>query len=430
MMANRLLPPGYQIFDANGDPASGALCYTYEAGTSTPKITYSDGGGTIPNANPIVADSAGRFGNIFADFGDYRIIVQTSAGVTLFTADPVFSSDSAGTVPGAGFRNLLVNADFSVDQRLATSITDDVYCLDCWYGLAQTGNIGITAQSLQALGIPTNIRLTQPDVGAQRIGLAQIVEAANCRYLKNADVVLSGKIRHSLAAPIRYAILSWTSTADSVTSDVVLDWTSASYTAGGFFLAANVTVQAVGTITPAANVWTSITPITSTLSASMNNIVVMFWTEGTAAQNVTLDLADIQLEAGDTATAFEQLPRDTITNHCHRYYQKSFLPTTAPAQNVEPVTAESFTQVVGASTLFAGHMVRFQAPMRNASYTLTTYNPSAANAEVRNNTAGSDCTGTAVGQAGVSKFVITATTPAGSAAGQRLLVHWTADASL
>lgn len=54
----------------------------------------------------------------------------------------------------------------------------------------------------------------------------------------------------------------------------------------------------------------------------------------------------------------------------------------------------------------------------------------AANAEVRNNNTSSDCSATVAGSAGINKFIINATSPAGTAAGQRLLVHWTADASL
>lgn len=88
-MPTRLLPPGYQVFDANGAPLPGALLYTYDAGTSTPKASYSDGGLTILNANPIVADSAGRFGNVFATTGDYRLELRTAAGVVIWTADPV-----------------------------------------------------------------------------------------------------------------------------------------------------------------------------------------------------------------------------------------------------------------------------------------------------------------------------------------------------
>ena len=429
-MTTRLLPPGYQLLDANGNPQSGAKLYTYEAGTSTSKITYSDGGGTIPNANPIIADSAGRFGDIFAAVGDYRLSAQTSAGVTIFTADPVQGATSNATVPGSGFRNLLINSDFSINQRGATSSANDVYGHDGWYVLTSAGSVTIASQALQADGIPTNVRLTQPDVAAKRLGYAQIVEGNFSRPFRSASLTLSGRIRHSLAAPIRYAILSWTGVVDTVTSDVVLNWASASYTAGGFFLAADVTVQAVGSITPAAATWTDITPLTATMSGSLNNVIVFFWTEGTTAQNATLDLANIQIEQGSAASAFEYLPRDTTLFRCYRHYQKSFALTTAPAQNTEPATALRFTQTVSAATTMGGMPVFLKMPMRIGGYTLTLYNPAAANAQLRNNTTGADCSASGATQTNDDRFSIATTTAAGSAAGNTLSVHYTAEAAL
>lgn len=88
-MATRLLQPGYQELTATGSIAAGALLYTYSAGTSTPKATYSDEALTILNSNPVEADGSGRFGDIFASTGQYRLIMKTSAGATLWTADPV-----------------------------------------------------------------------------------------------------------------------------------------------------------------------------------------------------------------------------------------------------------------------------------------------------------------------------------------------------
>lgn len=307
-MATRLLPPGYQLLDANGRPVSGALLYTYEAGTSTPKITYSDGGGTIPNANPIVADSAGRFGNIFATVGDYRLVAQTSAGVTLFTADPVEGATSTATVPGAGVRNLLANADFSANPFVTTTAVDGSAINSPWYALNQTNNTTAALQTLQQDGIPNNLRLTQSDATPQRHGVAQIVPAINSYRARGANVTLSGQIRHSLTAPIRYAVLAWTGTADATTRDVANDWTSTNYTPSNFFIGTNLTVVAVGSITPTAGTWTSITPITGAVSSSATNVVVMVWTEGATAQTATLDVAQLQLEVASSATAFEFLP--------------------------------------------------------------------------------------------------------------------------
>ena len=97
-MATRLLPPGYQELTSSGAIASGAKLYTYTAGTSTPKASYSDEALTVPNSNPVVADGSGRFGDIFATTGQYRLVMKTSADVTLWTADPVDGAFTLGAV--------------------------------------------------------------------------------------------------------------------------------------------------------------------------------------------------------------------------------------------------------------------------------------------------------------------------------------------
>lgn len=49
-----------QYLDENGDPYSGALLFTYEAGSSTKEPTYQESTGTTPHANPIVLNSKGQ----------------------------------------------------------------------------------------------------------------------------------------------------------------------------------------------------------------------------------------------------------------------------------------------------------------------------------------------------------------------------------
>lgn len=94
MSLTLLPPPKIQLFDNSGNVLNGGLVYTYEAGTTTPKATYSDAAGTTENANPVVLDSSGR-ATIFLS-GSYKIVVKTSAGTTLYTVDDV--SDVASMV--------------------------------------------------------------------------------------------------------------------------------------------------------------------------------------------------------------------------------------------------------------------------------------------------------------------------------------------
>lgn len=87
-----LMVPTFRWFDAAGDPLNGGKVYTYEAGTSTPLATYptyDDAlAGTNANANPVVLDSDGA-AQIWLQATFYKVVVKTSADVTLYTQDDV-----------------------------------------------------------------------------------------------------------------------------------------------------------------------------------------------------------------------------------------------------------------------------------------------------------------------------------------------------
>jgi hypothetical protein len=82
---------GAQFFDDNGDPLSGGKIFTYAAGTTTPKATYTDFTGGTPNANPIILDAAGRTPDeVWLNYGDaYKFILKTSADITVGTFDNI-----------------------------------------------------------------------------------------------------------------------------------------------------------------------------------------------------------------------------------------------------------------------------------------------------------------------------------------------------
>lgn len=81
-----------------GGILAGAKAYFYRTGTTTPKNTYSVKALTsgFENANPVEADAYGRFGPIFLlkDEG-YRVVLKTSADVTIWTKDEVFAESFA-----------------------------------------------------------------------------------------------------------------------------------------------------------------------------------------------------------------------------------------------------------------------------------------------------------------------------------------------
>lgn len=111
-MASVLLSPygvGQQFFDDNGVPLAGGLIYTYQAGSSTPLVTYTDNGGTIPNANPIVLDASGRTPQqIWLLTGySYKFVLQNADAVLIQTLDNIYpilqnAPASAPAIPSGG----------------------------------------------------------------------------------------------------------------------------------------------------------------------------------------------------------------------------------------------------------------------------------------------------------------------------------------
>jgi hypothetical protein len=88
-MAGRFTFPRETAFDGDGNVISGAKLNFYETGTSTPQDTYSDDALSSANANPVVADSEGVFGDIFLSATDYKVVLTDADDVTKWSADPV-----------------------------------------------------------------------------------------------------------------------------------------------------------------------------------------------------------------------------------------------------------------------------------------------------------------------------------------------------
>jgi hypothetical protein len=152
---------------------------------------------------------------------------------------------------------------------------------------------------------------------------------------------------------------------------------------------------------------------------------------GTSNQANALDtignhfkLALVQVEEGIGASSFEALPQDIVLDRCQRYYRKSFALATTPAQNVGSTVGAGFAMSHVASASF-GTRINFDSRMRTTP-TITTYNPSATNANWRDVTNSIDRTVT-VGNQSESGFTMKG---AIGAADAENYIHWQASAEL
>ena len=95
---------GQQFFDNNGDPLTGGKLYSYEAGTTTPQVTYTTVAGNVPHSNPIILDAAGRVatGEIWLTASqNYKFVLKTSTEVTLATWDNITGINGTGIATNA-----------------------------------------------------------------------------------------------------------------------------------------------------------------------------------------------------------------------------------------------------------------------------------------------------------------------------------------
>lgn len=271
---------------------------------------------------------------------DFDTFVQTTgaqsiAGVKTFTDSPVVPTpttdmqaatklyvDSAIVGYGqlAGHRNKVINGSGEVNQRALTSVADDTYFIDRFYVLTESGNVTVAQVTDPESGAPFGFRLTQPDATPKRIGWATIIESKNIRQYASGAMNFFCRVKLSAGTNIRYAIIEHTGTADVVTSDVVSNWASTTFTPSNFFIA-GINILKTDVVTPGAATFGDIDDW-SALSASVKNVILFVWTESTLAQNGTLEANRVQFEPGVVATPFEY--RLSELQLCQRYFEETF----------------------------------------------------------------------------------------------------------
>ena len=91
-MAEIFIPPYMQLLSSNAEaPAllASSELYFYDPGTTDARTVYQDSTLLTAHAQPVVANSAGRFAPIYLPVGNYKVIHKDSSGNTIWTADNV-----------------------------------------------------------------------------------------------------------------------------------------------------------------------------------------------------------------------------------------------------------------------------------------------------------------------------------------------------
>lgn len=123
-MADQLSFAPMRALDSNGDPVAGALAYFYLTGTTTPVIVYSDATNETPLPNPMTADAAGLFPQVFPSPGQQIKVVVTDpddAVLPGFPIDPApLHSTGGSSAAGVSFSPVTdipkVNVQDAIEQ--------------------------------------------------------------------------------------------------------------------------------------------------------------------------------------------------------------------------------------------------------------------------------------------------------------------------
>jgi hypothetical protein len=265
--------------------------------------------------------------------------------------------------PSVNMKNRIINGGMDIAQR-GTSFTsgannNDAYVLDRFYILSD-GNDAIDVT--QTTTVPTGAKFSiglDVETTNKKFGIAQIIENANCFDAIGGAVTLSFQAKVSATTKldnVKCAIVAWSGTADSVTSNIISAWGAEGTNPT---LIANATYEN----TPAnLNVTTSFATYSVTANvdtASTSNIIVFIWSDVTdTTAGDFLYITNIQLEKGSTATSFDYRSIGTELQLCQRYFQ---------------IAGAGATGKINGTTLI-GVGVQYKVPMRinGISCTLTT----------------------------------------------------------
>jgi len=124
---------GWQFFNNDGTVLSGGKIYTYSAGTTTPKATYTTSAGNIAHTNPIILNSAGRVpgGEIWLLASTYKFVLNTSGDVLIATYDNISGIGAAEyqvqNFTGTGSQTIFTLSSSSLGENFTFVYINGVY---------------------------------------------------------------------------------------------------------------------------------------------------------------------------------------------------------------------------------------------------------------------------------------------------------------
>ena len=380
-----------------------------------------------------------------------RVPASATTGYVL-TADPL-AATGMSWAPHT-HANPLINGNMEVWQRGTTfaAASNNAYSADRWK--LATNNVGVVTIN-RSTNVPTaaqagvvfnyslevDVTTVDASVGAgDYLGVQHIVEGSNWRSFAQRQFTLSfwamssktGTHAVSLmnAGTDRAYVAEYTITAADTWEQKSVTF-SASPATGTWDYTNGAGLRIFWMLMTGSNYhrtvgsWQTISA--SNASGSANQVNVM---DNTAN---FFRLTGVKLELGSVATPIEFVPFEQELQRAKRYYQKSFEYATVPANGVSVNSGEhqDTATKAGAVTNRLGRIL-YPIELRTVPGTLTIYTPESTGSpgEVRDQSLAANMTNTLTFNSSSRGFSLQFTGAAGTAVGDTIALHWTADAEL
>lgn len=272
-----------------------------------------------------------------------------------------------------------------------------------------------------------------------KIVVSQVLESNNCLHLRGRRIRVQFKMKSSSAKTMRLVLLQL---ANAGTIDTMPATFVSAFGANtvdptfGTNLAAitpvspeNATVRNNGIDCATTTAWQRFGAI-FTLPTNFKNLVFVVFTDSQFVAADSFSMSEVGLYDGPEIRQWVPRQQAEQLAICQRYFCKSFNVDVNPAQNAGLAGAVKGVVTVAGAAASVDAGIRFPVNMRIAPPTLVFFNPSAANAFLRNTTAATDATATSGTSASEAAVEVTATGLAAWALGQGSAVHYTADAEI
>jgi len=330
--------------------------------------------------------------------------------------------------------NNLLNGGFEFAQRLnpvaLTTVPDNTHGPDQWKCVRETADLQyIRVDGSAEAGLSSNYYGQFKKItNAGKFLMAQPLEFDITIPLRGRTMSFQLKMKASASKTIYIALVELNSSGTANTIPALVS----AYNADGTHptLGANLAVIGSPVACDVTTTWTNFV-VTATIPSNSNNLLMALWTDADFAANDTLSLAEAGLYFGTTPRAWTPFPYNEMLTKLQKFFEKSFGVDRQPATAVGLNAYEmQFMAGKAGAALQYCPTIRYLARKFLSTPTVTIYNPSAANAQVRDATAPADCTATTVVSVSGHHFFLSCTGAAGTLVGNKLAFNWTSEAAL